>query len=526
MRIVVGLAAASVIAGHTAFAAEVPSPSKAEIRSIDATGSTFAKAAGAFAAETVGRRHAPGVASFGAAAPVPGWTITQVGDIVFLQDDGTHQCDGQLSNEWFGTCMAGTDSALDAFYAAYPDANPGYASFYLAWDINAFFAFYQPLANDVDGIGSQKHGNVNSLNGLIFMNSVDLYTSYGEQYRPMLFDMIWGQEFGHRWGSFVEFVDEDGDLSSDLLGRDSSHWSYFLDSDWSWMEGNDWEATGSGSYTTNLDTFMTPGYGYSQLDMYLMGFLPASGVEDFFYLKDPSGHSNPEDAPAAMYNQPETVQAKKVWVGIDQIIEAEGERNPSFKSTPRHFQVANLVILRSTDSITDALRSDMADYNEWASTHFSRDSFELAHVETTIGTPLPNVAPTAVLDLPAEGKERGDAVTLSASGSSDPENEKLSYVWDFGDGTADYKTGAVVDHVFQASGPLTVTVVAIDARGKSASTSSPITIAKADPKGGGSGGLGFGCSVSGTPVDTLPSASLALLGLAGALGLAIRRRIV
>ena len=522
MRIVGLVAAASVLAG-SAFAAEMPRPSLAEIRTLDATGSTFAKAAGSAATETVSRRRGPNaVANFGAVAPVAGWTITQVGDVVFLQDDGTHGCDGDLSNEWFSTCMAGTDAALDAFYAAYPDANPGYASFYLAWDINAFFAFYQPIANDVDGIGSQKHGNANSLNGLIFMNSVDLYSSYGPEYRDLMFDMIWGQEFGHRWGAFVRFIDEDGAVSEELLGRDESHWSYFLDSDWSWMEGNDWKDAGSGHYTTELDTFMTPGYGYSQLDMYLMGFLPPSGVDDFFFLRNPSGSTDPEDPPAAMMGQPETVTAKKVWVGIDQIIANEGERNPTFKNTDRHFQVANLVILRSTDSITEVLRSDMADYNEWSSTHFARDAFELAYVETTIGTPLPNVAPSAMLDLPAEGKEDGDAVTLSASGSTDPESQKLSYVWDFGDGTADYTTGPVVDHVFKADGALTVTVVVVDAMGQSASTSGSITVAKADGDGGGGGP--FGCSVSGTPADAIPTASMALLGLASALGLALRRR--
>ena len=520
-RVAVVAAAAVVMSSFSAFAAEVPPPSLAEIRSLDLTGSELARHAGALATETVARRRAPGVSNF-AAAPVPGWTVTQVGNVVFLQDDGTHACDGELSNEWFSTCMAGEGAALDAFYGAYPDANPGYASFYLAWDINAFFAFYQPIANDVDGIGSPKHGNVNGLNGLIFMNSVDLYTSYGESNREFLFDMIWGQEFGHRWGSFVEFVDKNGNLSDELLGRDSSHWSYFLDTDWSWMEGNDWEQSGN-SFTTNFDTFGQPGYGYSQLDMYLMGFLPPSGVEEFFFIRDPSGNGKPEDPPAIMYGQPDTITGKRVDVTIDQIIEAEGERSPTWKTADRSFQVANIVILRSTDSVTDVLKSDMADYNEWATTHFSRDSFELAYVDTTIGAPAPNVAPTAVLVLPTEAKEDGDAVSLSASGSSDPENEKLTYVWDFGDGTADYRSGPTVDHVFQKSGDLTVTVVAVDARGQSNSATGTVTVAKADGKGGEGG---FGCSVSGTPADAIPSASLALLGLAGALGLALRRRVI
>lgn len=513
-------AISSLFAASLAVAAE--RPSIADIRTLDYTGSEFAHRAGEAAKRTLAKRDAlAATASFGA-APIPGWTVTQIGDVVFLQDDGTHQCDGGLSNEWFSSCMAGENAALDAFYAAYPEANPGYVSFYLAWDINAFFAFYQPIANDVKGIGQQTHGNVNGLNGLIFMNSIDLYSSYGESYREFLFDMIWGQEFGHRWGSFLTFTDEDGQPSDELLGRDDSHWSYFMDTDWSWMEGNDWTQSGN-SFTTNFDTFGQPGYGYSQLDMYTMGLIPASGVDDVFFIRNPSGSGKREDPPAIMYGQPDTVTGKRVNVSIDQIIDAEGERVPSFDKAKRHFQVANLVILRSTDSLTQAIQDDMADYNEWATTHFTRDTFGLAYVETTIGTPLPNGAPTAVLELPTDAKEDGDAVELSASKSTDPDGDDLKYVWDFGDGTADYTTGPVVSHVFKKAGDLTVTVTAVDQRGLSGRTSMPIAVEKADDKGGG-GGFGIGCSVDGAPASAIPTASIALLALAGMLAVGMRRR--
>ena len=515
------LFAAIVVAAPAAQGADAP-PTPHELRRIDRTGGDFAKHVSNLARETAGRlRAGEGAPAFGAPAAIPGWTITKIGDTVFLQDDGTHACDGDLSNEWFESCMAGTNAALEAFYAAYPDANPEFVSFYLAWDINAFFAFYSPVANDVSGIGTPKHGNVNGLNGLIFMNSVDLYSSYGPSYREFLFDMIWGQEFGHRWGAFVRFIDEDGNASKELLGRDDSHWSYFLDSDWSWMEGNDWRDNGGGSFTTNFNTFGQPGYGYSQLDLYLMGLIPPSGVEDFFFIRDPDTSIDPEDPPQITYGDEETVHGKRVWVGIDQVIEAEGERIPTYRYTPRSWQVANLVILRSTDTLSETLKSDMADYTEWSSTHFSRDTFDLGFVDTSIGTPAPNTAPVASVVAPAEAKEKGDAVVLDASGTVDADGDKLSYVWDFGDGTADYTTGATVEHVFRADGDLTVTVVAVDARGETHSASSPITVAKADKKGGSDSPIG--CSVSGLGTGAVPAASVLLLALAGALAFAIRR---
>ncbi len=79
----------------------------------------------------------------------------------------------------------------------------------------------------------------------------------------------------------------------------------------------------------------------------------------------------------------------------------------------------------------------------------------------------------------SEAKEDGAAVTLTLRAPPTPRREALVRV-DFGDGTADYKSGAVVEHVFKAAGDLTVTLVVVDARGQSSSTSSPITIAKAD----------------------------------------------
>lgn len=499
-------------------------PSVLDMRSIDRSGGDLAKQVSELVKQGNARRAAH--ASFaGAAAPVPGWTATQVGDTVFLQEDGSHGCDQDLSYEWFAACLDGEGGAMDAFYGAFPDWDPQYVSFYLAWDINAFFAFYSPIANDVDGIGEPKHGNPNGLNGLIFMNSVDLYRSYGEDGREFMFDMIWGQEFGHRWGSFVTFIDEDGEKSNDLLGRDDSHWSYFLDTDWSWMEGNDWVDNGDGTFTTEFSTFGDPGYGYSQLDLYLMGLIPPSGVADFFYIDDPSGNKDPEDPPAITYGNPVTIEGRKVRVGIDQVIEAEGERDPSFRESPRHFRVANIVILRSTDSVTEALSADMTDYTEWTSTHFSRDTFGLGFVDTGM-VPEANEKPVVDLVLPTdvEAKEDGDAVTLDASGTTDPDDDKLSFVWDFGDGTADYTTGPVVDHVFRSHGDLTVSVTVVDERGEYASQSASITVEKADSKGGDGGGvLGIGCSVGSTS-GAVPPVSAMLLAVAGALGLVLRRR--
>ena len=501
-----------------AFAAEVPADLREFARRADVTGSDLSKHVSGLVKETVARRRVAN-AQFATSAPLPGWTITQVGNTVFVQDDGTHGCDGELSNAWFESCVAGTNSAVDAFYAYFPEANPHFVSTYLAWDIEQFFAFYSPVANDVDGIGEPTYGNANSLNGFIFMNSVQLYDAYGASYREFMFDLLWGQEFGHRWGAFIRF-DDNGTPSKALLGRDEGHWSYFVDSDWSWMEGNDWRDNGDGSFTTDFGTFGQPGYGYSQLDLYLMGMIPASGVQDFFLIENPSGSNDPEDPPQIMMGDEKTITGKRRDVSIYDVIAVEGDRAPAFDDTKRHFQVANLVILRSTDNpAAQSLKDVMGQFTEWTTTHFTRDTMELGYVETTIGAPLANAAPNATFTLSApEAKAKGAAVTLDASGSSDPESEKLSYVWDFGDGTADYLSGSTVEHVFKTHGDLSVRLTVVDARGKYHSASQSISVSPADKKGGDSP---IGCNVSGFGGS---SAASGLVALGGALAAWIRRR--
>ncbi len=59
-----------------------------------------------------------------------------------------------------------------------------------------------------------------------------------------------GHESGHRWLALLQFVDHNGRVSDDLLGRDLVHWSFFFDSDASFMEGNNIQDLGGGSFRT------------------------------------------------------------------------------------------------------------------------------------------------------------------------------------------------------------------------------------------------------------------------------------
>jgi subtilisin-like proprotein convertase family protein len=73
----------------------------------------------------------------------------------------------------------------------------------------------------------------------------------------------------------------------------------------------------------------------------------------------------------------------------------------------------------------------------------------------------------------------GAAITFSGAASSDPDQDVLSYAWDFGDGS----TGAGVTsaHVYPNEGSFVVTLVVTDPHGLSSSASTEVVVANAAP---------------------------------------------
>jgi hypothetical protein len=96
---------------------------------------------------------------------------------------------------------------------------------------------------------------------------------------------VFNQETGHRWGVFAE----EGPGAANprmrlLLGRDDSHWSYFLHTDGSPLEGNAWQDNNDGTFSTATDITR---FSYSPLDLYLMGLVPASSVAPWYVITNP-----------------------------------------------------------------------------------------------------------------------------------------------------------------------------------------------------------------------------------------------
>ena len=87
-------------------------------------------------------------------------------------------------------------------------------------------------------------------------------------------------------------------------------------------------------------------------------------------------------------------------------------------------------------------------------------------------------APVAATDGPYVGIE-GSTVTLSASPSSDPDGDALTYAWSFGDGETG--TGVSPTHVYADNGNYQVTVVATDPYGAADTATTTVTVMNAAP---------------------------------------------
>lgn len=311
-----------------------------------------------------------------------------------------HDADGEWLAEALsqgGDPMAWILGSLEtAFYKKFDD-DYQYLTVLLVKDLGFFFAFYSPMANDVRGIGydSMFSGEVfdtsaNQLDGFIFMNYYGLWAE-----SPDVGRYVFGQEFMHRWGSFTN-IEKEGLDPDALLGRDTAHWSYYLHTPNSPMEGNTWLDNTDGTWTTENDGVST----YSDLDLYLMGFAgpeevgeqtlllvddaaaAAAGVEPGTtptYLDRYSGGSNV------------TLPATPMTFTVDDIIAAEGPRVPSVEDSPKEFRMAFLVLVLSEDTFGEEEITAIDGVRRTFEADWEEDVGFRADLDTTLGN---STAPT------------------------------------------------------------------------------------------------------------------------------------
>lgn len=224
---------------------------------------------------------------------------------------------------------------LRKFYETHPDNYDQLIIWTDAPLIQDAFAYEITVANEIRGIGvplfdaSRDFGSGGRLRSLAVMDWINKYPDDPRQ--KFLGEnstvSVMGQEVGHRWLAFFDFRDHTGARSGSLLGRDDAHWSFFMDSDASVMEGNDIEDLGGGSFRTAGAVSR-----FSLLDQYAMGLVEPGEVPPFFYVQSPA------NTPRTSESAPQvgvTFNGTRREVLVQDIIAIHGDRVPAAAAAPR-----------------------------------------------------------------------------------------------------------------------------------------------------------------------------------------------
>ncbi|MFY9559603.1 MAG: hypothetical protein WAQ52_05150 [Terriglobales bacterium] len=194
---------------------------------------------------------------------------------------------------------------------------------YHEWVLQSTKGIGRPFFDHRVPYGSSRAG---ALEGVVNMHNIDRY------FRPgagSAFPTL-AQEFEHRWAAFVTFDCDPGPQVSScdsLLGRDEIHWSFFFHTaavtstetvqNTSSMEGNFWLIN-----SPTPGKFQTTGfvYGYSRLDLYLMGLLSADEVGPFWFISDPHNVIPPNTRESAPGDNGTVADGTQTFVTIQDII--------------------------------------------------------------------------------------------------------------------------------------------------------------------------------------------------------------
>ncbi|MFZ5479253.1 MAG: hypothetical protein ACOZNI_20985 [Myxococcota bacterium] len=302
------------------------------------------------------------------------FSVERRGDLVVMRD---------MAGDAFGRDGLGYEGMYDAlvyFYELFPDEFD-FVTVITNQDSTygmGAFAFYSPLANDARGIGDRIYDSGMTVQGLLFMNAWQYWSGQSDTFTSAVF----GQELGHRWGSYVHYDLGDGDRD-DILGRDDGHWSYWLETSNSPMEGNTWTDNGDGTFTLDAGEEVA----YSDLDLYLMGLIGPEDVAPFYLIADPSGLARNASSSPEYYasGRDQTASGTRVDITIDDVIRAEGARDPAAGEAQTAFRMAVVLVLADDEQPDDEAVEGADEARARFVEVWEEDTLGLATLDTSLG---------------------------------------------------------------------------------------------------------------------------------------------
>jgi hypothetical protein len=220
--------------------------------------------------------------------------------------------------------------------------------------------FYLGVKNDTQGIGQTSFDNSALFGSVKLQGTIDMGSSAATAANPLNPEFeealaTLAHQLMHRWGACARYRKPDGTTSAALIGKDSSHWSYLLDSGGSYLYGNGWRDNGGGTFTSTAARS-----GYGPLDLYLMGMIPKEEVNPMLLIDNPAIDKTLLPNPGA------TITGTDQSVTIDDIIAIEGERSPNSAASQKAFKVGYVLLTTSGGSVTNELAGIEAIRGAWA----------------------------------------------------------------------------------------------------------------------------------------------------------------
>ncbi len=261
------------------------------------------------------------------------------------------------------------------------------------WDYGADgLAYYVGVRNNNGGIGQPTFNNgwmwgsnpAGRIQGFINQKSINLYGDLAEEDNYAY--PVMGQELTHRWLAFMKFRDEAGEISSDMLGRDQSHWSTLMHAYASVQDGNYWMDNENGTFTL-LGSMMQ----YSPLDLYGMGLFAPEEVEPWFLI-DKATYNGQEYNGLTQFPEGITINGNRRDITIEDVQSANGPRIPTHIDSQKEFRLAYVLITRPGELAEDV-------WPEVQSVVTFKDTFDKKFEEWTFGRGKLCSRATAACDL-------------------------------------------------------------------------------------------------------------------------------